>query len=253
MTVKSQGDRVLEHITKQIFLPVPHESKKWSGTDSQSLYLKNLKTQPKEWHYRDKVVQYNLNSNNYRTAEFETIDWANSIVLFGCSHVFGVGVAEDETISHHLSKIMNRPVINLGVGSSSMTFAFHNSVILSEGFPTPWAVVHIWSEISRCVCYAAQGPVHHGSWNLDNEEYMKQWAYHDYNPTTHGMMISLASKSIWANRTAYVEASYFNETAKAVNCTELELIDYARDLCHPGPKTHELTAKILSEKLLKCK
>jgi hypothetical protein len=253
MIFKSRGDLVVEHIANRNLLPLQRESLKWAGTDSQELYLKNLETQSKNWHYRNKSVRYNLNSKNYRTAEFEKIDWSNSIVIFGCSNIFGVGVDEEETVSYFLSKLTNRPVINLGVGSSSMTFAFHNSVILAEGFPTPWAVIHVWTEISRCVCYATQGPVHHGSWNIENEEYMKQWTLQKHNPITNGMMISLASKAIWQNKTKFIEASYFTETAKAVNCTLLDPIDHARDLCHPGPKTNESTARILSELLLKCK
>ena len=253
MTSKSKGDLVIENISRKTLLPICGEGTQWAGMDTQALYLKNLKTQTDDWHYRHKEVQYNLNLKNYRTAEFDNIDWANSIVIFGCSNVFGVGVAEDETISHYLSTIMNRPVINLGVGSSSMSFAFHNSVILSEGFPTPWAVIHVWSEISRCVCYTEQGPAHHGSWNIERENYIKQWTTQSHNPTTQGMLISLASNAIWKNKTKFVEASYFIETAKALNCILLNPIDHARDLCHPGPKTNKLTAKILSEQLLKCK
>lgn len=253
MSFKPTGELVLEHITQKKLLPVYSEDTKWVGTDTHQRYVSSLKTQSKDWSYRTKVVNYNLNSDHYRTAEFKDINWSTAVVIFGCSNIFGMGVDESETVSYFLSNILNRPVINLGVGSSSMTFAFHNSIMLSEGFPTPWAVIQVWSEISRCVCYAPEGPVHHGVWNIEDHEYMKQWALHEYNPKTHSMLISLASRAVWGNKTKFIEASYFKETASAVGCLLLDQIDHARDLGHPGPVTNQLTAKILSEELLKCK
>ena len=101
------------------------------GTDSNELYQTNLKAKSKDWEYRHKSVKYTLNKHSYRTEQFADIDWANSVVIFGCSAVFGVGVDDADTISSQLSTLMNCPVINMGVGGSSITYALHNSIIFS--------------------------------------------------------------------------------------------------------------------------
>lgn len=246
---KSQGDIVLENIAKKVLLPIAASELNWSGSDDKLSFLKNKKLYGKVWHYRDKEIEYKTNSSNYRTIEFDSVDWANSIVIFGCSNVFGVGVAEDETVSHYLSEIMGRPVINLGAGATSITFSFHNSVMLSQGFPTPWAVIHIWSEISRSILYTKTGLLHFGAWNIGIHPYAKQWNIEHHNPSTQAIFISLASNSMWKNKTKFVEASYFKETAKVLDCIYLELIDNARDIMHPGLNTNQLTANILSTQL----
>lgn len=57
---------------------------------------------------------YTVNSQGYRCPEFDAIDWENSIIFFGCSHVFGIGLLDHETVANQLSLILNCPVINLG-------------------------------------------------------------------------------------------------------------------------------------------
>ena len=65
---------------------------------------------------------YTRNSEGYRCAEFSSINWSNSIAVFGCSEVFGVSVPEDQTLPHHLSLLFGRPCINLGIpGASNRT------------------------------------------------------------------------------------------------------------------------------------
>ena len=55
----------------------------------KELYKKDLITAPADWHYRTKEVRYDINSSDYRAPEWNSIDWKNSICVFGCSHVFG--------------------------------------------------------------------------------------------------------------------------------------------------------------------
>ena len=45
-----------------------------------------------------KKFTYTLNSQGYREKEWRDIDWNNSYVFLGCSHTFGVGVPNDETL-----------------------------------------------------------------------------------------------------------------------------------------------------------
>jgi len=141
-------------IKKKQFIPMKTFSSEWQGTDSKELYLENLQKQPLDWYYRNNRVKYTLNSKGYRTEEFKKIDWAESVVMFGCSMVYGTGVTDEDTISHNLSKIIDRPVINMGVGGSSISFSLHNSLILNSFYPTPKAILKwftddriVWDEI----------------------------------------------------------------------------------------------------------
>jgi len=239
-------------VKKNQFLPIdcPVDSD-FSGTDTKELFQKNLKTQSPNWEYRNKVIKYTLNSKGYRTKEFEHIDWANSIVLFGCSFVFGIGLDDEDTICSQLAKITGIPVVNLGVGGSSMTYSLHNSIILKNGYSTPKAVVHIWTDYHRTVYYRRNRIESYGSWNLEKNNYMDVWSNSNHHSATHGLMASITSKHLWSN-TSYYEASFWNETANSINCDYLKTEDYARDLIHPGIKTARNTAIKIADNL-KCK
>lgn len=104
-------------IRKNEFLVIDTDVDKcWSGTDTKKLYESNLKKQPKNWYYRNNNVRYTINSNGYRTYEFKDINWKNSVIIFGCSQVFGIGLDDEYTISNQLSKLIKCPVINMGMG-----------------------------------------------------------------------------------------------------------------------------------------
>lgn len=191
--------------------------------------------------------EYNCNSNYYRCPEFDTIDWANSIVIFGCSNVFGVGVDDEDTLSSQLSRLTNMPVINMGIGATSMEFSFYNSMILSNSHPTPKAVVNVWTAVERTTYYFRNSINNHGSWNM-NEKYMDAYNQADSHPQTHALMMQLISKHIWLPKTKYYETSFFGRTANLLGIYEPSWADCARDNVHPGPKTlYNLAVKIKEE------
>lgn len=239
-------------VKKNQFLPVDSNvGPNFSGTDTKELFEKNLKTLPLDWEYRNKIIKYTLNSNGYRTKEFKKIDWANSIVVFGCSDVFGDGLDDEDTICSQLEKITGIPVINMGIGGSSITYSLHNSIILKDGYPTPRAVVHLWTDYNRTVYYRRNHVQSYGSWNLEKNNYMDVWSSSKHHGATHALMASITNKHLW-NNTSYYEASFWDENSKLLNCDYLQAIDTARDLSHPGPKTARSVASQIADNL-KCK
>ena len=231
-------------VKKNKFLPVNAlVGKNWSGTDTKELYEQNLKTKPADWYYRNNQVRYTFNKDGYRTDEFKKIDWANSVVVFGCSNAFGVGIDDADTTPAQLSRLINKPVINMGVGGSSMMFNFHNSSILRSNYPTPLAVVQLWPDYSRIAYYEKRNIISHGNWNQDEEDnYWHHWIKDDSHSKVHALFASKISKTLWED-TAYCEFSFFTETAKLLDCGYLENVDEARDIMHHGPKTHAITAQ----------
>lgn len=227
---------LISSIKDNKFLPVNTSNifNKFVGTDNESSFKKNLAVQPNDWVYRSKPVNYNLNKDFYRTYEFETIDWTNSIVIFGCSCVFGVGLDEEDTLSRQLSKLLNKPVINIGVPASGIFYSLYNSIILSEGYPTPQAVVHLWTDYDRSTYFKKQEIINGGPWNMKLGDYTDAWTQNPYNTKTHAVFASKISKQMWQEKTKYYEASFFRKTAELIECDYIDFNADARDFMHPG-------------------
>jgi hypothetical protein len=245
-------DTVQRRIRKNKFLPIDTDiSKDWSGTDTKELYQKNLSTQPNDWYYRNNTVTYTLNSNGYRTHEFNDIDWANSIVIFGCSHIFGVGLDDKDTISNRLEEILNTPVINMGVPGSSIMFSLHNSIILRDGYPTPKAVIMFLTGYNRIVEYHRYTTEFHGSWHIEENSLPDVWFKNKNHTTVNTMLMSKTSRLLWQDKCPYYEATWDKDTKSILNCDLISPIheDFARDLGHAGIKTALYTAQTISDKL----
>lgn len=214
----------------------------WHTSDSKKEFEKNLKTQPEDWIYRTKKVSYKLNRHGYRCPELETIDWSKSIVLFGCSMTSSVGLDEDDTLSKNLSKILEIPVISLGVAGSSPQYSFDNSIKLKENFPEPLCVVHLWSEYSRTVEYS-NNIIHKGI----------GWPKVNTNISESHLAVNIVnyhtvSKFLWKN---YLPYSFFTSTAMLLDIPELPTVDFSRDLTHYGYQTSKLTAEKISHDIKK--
>ena len=78
------------------------------GTDDHATFERNLQLQPPDWQWRTKKIKYSVNSTGYRCPEWDQIDWSESILIFGCSQVFGIGVDDADTISDNLSRILSK-------------------------------------------------------------------------------------------------------------------------------------------------
>lgn len=214
--------------------------------DTEARYIKNYREfilRGEHWDYFNKPITYKFNSQGYRTAEWDTIDWKESVVVFGCSHVVGEGLAEEDTITSQLSKLLNRPVINLGASGTSMSFSFYNSTMLYKNLPTPYAVVQQWSSCNRMELYTSDNTLLHMPQIDLNNKFYRNWMLHEENPHTHMYMTAHACRFMWESKTKYHELTLFDQTADILNCTHIPTVDLARDLEHPGIETAKLIAE----------
>lgn len=221
-------------LSKNKFLP--HDTylhSKWSGTDNKERFEENLKSQSPDWFYRTHSVAYTLNSSGYRAPEFKTIDWCNSVVMFGCSNVYGTGLDDEDTISNQLSKIIGHPVINMGSIGSSMAFALHNSVVLHDLCSTPAGVVYIWPSHNRCLEYRRNSVFHHGPWSMEENGFMDVLTRNPNHTEVSALLTQKIAKALWRGKTKLYEAT-FSDDSKFLNCETLQYLDVARDLWHPG-------------------
>jgi len=244
---------LLNHVRKNKFLPQDtYLTPSWSGSDKKETFEKNLKTQPLDWYYRTHEVTYKNNSQGYRTDEFNKINWTESIVIFGCSNAYGVGLSDEDTVGSRLSGMTGRPVVNLGAGASSMTFALHNSIILDYGYPTPFAVVYIWPNYTRVVEYNRSSITNHGSWNMEPNSIMDAWNKNIHHAKVNAIFIQKTATLLWQNKSRYFEGS-FSEENEWLGCKNFKTIDKARDLMHPGIESAKLAAKVIAKGLQLCK
>lgn len=229
---------------------------RFAGTDLPELFEKNLKIMPDTWHYRTKNIDYKYNKFKYRTYEFDNIDWNNSIVLFGCSHVFGVGVDEDETLSYFIEKLTGIPTINMGIAGSSIYHSYYNILSLLEINVQPVAFVHVYTAIDRLIYYSDGDPVSLGNWTMYNsvkslenhKNLYKFWTYDDSNFIGHAKVLQ-RSLSLLCKNIKYFECSYFLNTVHSLGMTYLDIVDKGRDLLHPGIETNKKSASIIIESL----
>jgi hypothetical protein len=286
--------RIIESFTEKCFIPIPdpsfmNENKednlydkfrhksvselkksgyttwKFNAGDNSTTFSENLKKyKDTNWRYKDKVVNYTVNSFGYRTKQFDEIDWANSIVIFGCSFVCGVGVDNKHTVTSFLEQELGIPVINMGIAGSSNNFHLHNSTILSSFYPTPRAVIHGYCGLSRHTGYYPNTVIHYGNWY--KEKYSER---HEFDFTIQNMTSMLSVKNMWKHKTVYIDFSWnrleFDFIKKTLPDCETHYIDWnrhrelskenmllfsARDLHHPGEILNKHAASQLA-KILK--
>ena len=221
---------------------------RFSNFDTEKRYRKNLKSQPDDWHYRTKEVLYQTNSKGYRAPEWDKINWGRAVVILGCSNVTGIGLAEDETISHQLSLMLNRPVINLGVPASSIECSFYNSVILAESYPTPYAVVNIWTNTDRAIYFHKNHKEDLGIWTPQNP-FFKEFIRDPLHPFMQARFIAMASRQMWKDKSRYFSASFFEDAAHYMQCDYIDIDNGARDLVHPGRKNAIEMASLIAQNI----
>lgn len=235
--------------------------KNFYSSDSENTFLENSKKMSAsnvDWDYFNKTINYKFNSYGYRTDEWSDINWQESIVIFGCSHVLGEGLAEEDTITGQLSRLLNKPVINLGVSGTGISFNSYNSLLLYKNLPKPYAVVQLWSSISRIELYTPEKMLlclpatigdKHDHMHMYRDAFYKEWSRFPENYHTHLWFNAQFSKSLWENITKYYECTLFFETENLLKCKFFEIVDRSRDLLHPGIKTTKILAENIAENI----
>ena len=215
----------------------------FTGSDTEELFVENLKTQPENWYYRHHEVKYTLNSLGYRTKQFDNIDWENSIVMFGCSFVHGVGVTDEHTIPYFLEQLSGRPVINMGIGGASIQTTFHNSIILNDSkYPTPKVIVNVLPALSRYLKYEDICVQNYGFWNTDK----LFTSLTSIDEVSSNILLIKSIRNLWKTKTYYYEYTWalesinlFNKLDDSFCCKPLNTeCSLARDLSHCGPETN---------------
>lgn len=215
----------------------PNQILKFSGSDQEYLFFKNKKKLGEGWEYANKRIVYNYNEYGFRTQSFDKIVWQDSVVILGCSHVEGIGLAEEDTIAVQLEHILGIPVVNLGLGGSAVDIAAWNSLILHEHYPHPKAIVQLWTGLDRYSDYSEKDNRCKSNIPMHGDYYTKQ------NWNFRSKLYIKADRVLWNNKVPYHEASFSMDTANQMGIEHYGYVDSARDQMHGGVATAKLVAK----------
>lgn len=131
----------------------------FSGSDSEDLYIENLKLQPDDWHYRTNIISYIRNSNGHRCKEISDVDLDNYILYIGCSHTEGIGLHLEDTYPYLLSKKLNCDYYNLAVGGIGLDVVNYNlATWFAKIKKPPKLVVLQWPNHARITTKFSQTP-----------------------------------------------------------------------------------------------
>lgn len=123
---------------------------RYSGTDTEATYLKNLSRFGPNWHYASRPIYYTHNSIGYRSKELEEVDPNNFFITYGCSFTAGMGLYEEESWPEQLSNHLGMDVLNHGIGGSSPEVVHLNSLaFLKNTKLRPKFVAIQWPQTSR--------------------------------------------------------------------------------------------------------
>lgn len=188
--------------------------------------------------------------SNYRT-DLSSVKWEDSVVVFGCSMVYGVGLEEFNSLTFHLSRLLKCPVVNMGVNGSSMNFSLHNQLVLHKSYPRPKAVINIWTEYSRSSYYNRDYISNYDPWNITLNSYGDIWTKDPAHSKTQAIMTQHIARTLWKD-IPYYEATFFRETEQLLGCDLLlshaNESDYADDGIHPGPVAIHKSARFISKR-----
>jgi len=202
--------------------------------DSEEDFIENCKTQPDNWYWRSNPIRYSLNSDGYRCPEWEQIDWANSILMFGCSYIFGSGVDDHQTIPSQLALRFKRPVINLGIPGTSTMYQFMNTITLREHGIVPKAVIYSWPQSSRYTVVR-----HHDPLSINNYivGLLGPALFSDIHNWTYLKYLRKSTDLLWPCPVFHLHCDFHIRHEDPNLLFIHPNVDIARDLKHPGPRS----------------
>ena len=229
--------------------------------DTIQNFKKNLKTQPLDWHYRTNSLRYTLNGQSYRCKPFNEINWNDSIVIFGCSNVFGNAIDDADTLSNRLQELVGCDVVNLGASGSCQQTSLYNMTRLKEKNIKPRAIIHVWTDSMRLLHvnndFRLCGVGHWNNWGLAPNiqfDLFTDSKTHVVSSMYHRMIANFIYSDIPVIHATTFPQMWHEQNTKYPDFPMLHMalgIDKARDLSHPGIKTNMHHAKLLHEELIK--
>lgn len=224
----------------------------WESGWTKQLFEQRAKEagMPIDWYFRTAKITYNYNSLGHRSKEILDIDLDNYILCVGCSHTEGIGMESEKIYPHLLAQKLNCDYYNLALSASGMDVVVHNlTVWFSTVAKKPKALIIQWPDFTRAVTGTHVDFLQpHGLWQ-DDADYAR---FVDLGITLN----FFEAKKMLAHyvvQSFNVPTVYFGleRVIPFDSSTVIEpIIDLARDLAHPGIKSHQLYADSIYDQLI---
>lgn len=230
---------------------VPSNVSLWDSGDNLETFTANCEKMSPNWYYRNAKVIYKRNSNGHRCKEISELDLDNYILFLGCSHTEGIGLEEDKIYTHLLAKKLNCDYYSMGLGATGIDVVLHNLIVwFANVEKKPKLVVIQWPDLTRMLTGSHSTHFQpNGSWT-GNEDYLRfinlgidLEFFEARKLLTHALVKAVAK----------VPTVYFG-LEKVIpfddNTIIEKIVDRARDLGHPGLKSHENFANAIYDHLI---
>tara|TARA_Y100000389_G_scaffold170369_1_gene177303 strand:- start:5275 stop:6510 length:1236 start_codon:yes stop_codon:yes gene_type:complete len=179
---KIDYDRQIGWQVVESFKQNPYWYSNWNGSDHPNRFDEVSSAIPEGWRWHKEKIKYRNNKQGFRCdTDFDEIDWKNSYVITGCSHIYGIGQQKSETIGEIISNKIKAPVINLAIGGTGNGVILHNLVHLIRKYGKPKGIFVYWTyptRFSRVLGYVKHTK---DAWGLDVS---RTWLRRDILPGT---------------------------------------------------------------------
>ena len=220
----------------------------WLISDHKFKYDENLeknRDQLEKYNWIDRYFTYKFNSHGFRSEEFSCDD---SIMFFGCSHTVGIGLPLEDTWAYQIAQSVNLKRFNLSIGATGPDTAFR---LANHYIPQikPKIVVYVEPPPGRFALVSADNNIY--DFNFFNgivysplsqfKNFYEHWISLEENLEIHSLKHKLAIQALCQQ--------YNIKFVFAESDTEMEVLDYARDLSHSGIESNKYFAEIILNRI----
>lgn len=209
------------------------------GSDSETNFKNNIINQPEDWIYRTKEVNYIRNSHGHRCAE----SVSNEFIMFtGCSITEGIGLALENTYPYIVANTLGKEYYNLALNGFGPDMVSLNLSTWCLNNPVPSLVVIQWPEAHRKFELVNGTAVPVGPWGdrKDNIEYISEDMWNNFERVITTPYMEHYFNILRTTTLNYLQSK--NIPVVEIMPEDIQIVDRARDLSHPGIESHKLLA-----------
>ena len=224
------------HEARHSYSHFANEELLWCPSDTEDLYRKHLETRKldlEKYNWLNSNFTYKFNSFGFRSEEFCKSD---NMLTLGCSHATGIGLPIEHTWAHIVSNRLGLKNFNLSIagGSNGSSFRMaHNWIHQLK----PKIVVLMITHAARLEIVSDHYiDLYSSAYHNDhNDKLWNQWIMNDVNLDTDVTKNTMAIQYLCHAQNIKLIITKF--------IVDDNLIDFARDLMHPGIETNKICAE----------
>ena len=219
---------------------VTNFTRNFSGGDEEEPFLENLNKQPDDWYYRTADITYSYNEYGHRCKNIADLNLDNYILFTGCSHTEGVGLELEKTYAYQVASALGCDYYNLamaGTGIDTMMYNLNMWFLLVQKKPKYMFVQ--WPDETRFTLIHGVHADPCGFWKDDSDT--RKFLYYGDKINFFLSRKTLAEQNtkLMVDESALININVMSQKNSEGSNLILHRNDFARDLSHPGIKSHQ--------------